>query len=263
MKNMCHLSLLLVVGVGLFVSSCAAVETGTLEFRANGEDFVREGFVSKDGWSIEFENLYVTLDDITAYQTNPPYDPDRGNDIDADVQVTLDGPHTIDLAQGNDTAEPVHIGEVQGAPIGHYNALSWQIVSSGTRAPLVMVGKAQKDEREVAFTLQVDKEYGYVCGEFIGDERKGFLLENGRSDVELTFHFDHIFGDAQLPLDDELNLRAPGFDPLAALARDNLLTVDMADLEVSLDSEDYQQLVEILPTLGHVGEGHCASEEID
>ena len=27
---------------------------GTLQLRANGEDFVREGFVSKDGWESDF-----------------------------------------------------------------------------------------------------------------------------------------------------------------------------------------------------------------
>ncbi|NJN91351.1 MAG: DUF4382 domain-containing protein, partial [Leptolyngbyaceae cyanobacterium SL_5_14] len=31
-------------------SDQAAGETGTLQIRANGEDFVRQGFVSKDGW---------------------------------------------------------------------------------------------------------------------------------------------------------------------------------------------------------------------
>jgi hypothetical protein len=36
-----------------------------------------------------------------------------------------------------------------------------------------------------------------------------------------------------------------------------MLTIDMAELQSQLSAEDYQMLVDILPTLGHVGEGHC------
>jgi hypothetical protein len=34
----------------------------------------------------------------------------------------------------------------------------------------------------------------------------------------------------------------------------------MAGLQNALSAVDYQMLVDILPTLGHVGEGHCHSE---
>ncbi|MEO1288023.1 MAG: DUF4382 domain-containing protein, partial [Chloroflexota bacterium] len=54
------------------------VATGTLEFHANGEDFVREGFVSKDGWIINFDHVWVSLSNVRAHQTNPPYDPFAG-----------------------------------------------------------------------------------------------------------------------------------------------------------------------------------------
>ncbi|WP_353736712.1 hypothetical protein [Moorena sp. SIO2C4] len=30
---------------------------GKLQFRANGEDFVRQGFVSKDRWQISFDRV--------------------------------------------------------------------------------------------------------------------------------------------------------------------------------------------------------------
>ncbi|MGB3613727.1 MAG: hypothetical protein WBA10_08035, partial [Elainellaceae cyanobacterium] len=45
----------------------APTQAGTLEFRANGEDFVRQGFVSKDGWQMDFDHLYVTLSELKAY----------------------------------------------------------------------------------------------------------------------------------------------------------------------------------------------------
>ena len=34
----------------------ASTGEGSLVLVANGEDFVRQGFVSKDGWSINFEH---------------------------------------------------------------------------------------------------------------------------------------------------------------------------------------------------------------
>ena len=64
-------------------------ETGTLALVANGEDFVRQGFVTKDGWQIDFNHVYVTLDDVTAYQTDPPFDPDQSGELKATEEVTL------------------------------------------------------------------------------------------------------------------------------------------------------------------------------
>jgi len=64
---------------GIILTGCAGGgATGRLQVYANGEDFVRQGFVSKDGWSINFDHVYITLADITAYQTEPPYDPHSG-----------------------------------------------------------------------------------------------------------------------------------------------------------------------------------------
>ena len=72
--------------------------TGTLEFRANGEDFVRQGFVSKDGWSIEFDSIYVCLDNIKAYQTDPVYDAEDGeldtNTVEVQVRPSVVGVQT-------------------------------------------------------------------------------------------------------------------------------------------------------------------------
>jgi hypothetical protein len=239
---------------------CSAQETGTLEFRANGEDFVRQGFVSKDDWSMRFDNVFITLDGITAYQTDPPYDPHEGGTIDAKVTASLDGSFTVDLAQGGEDADPIFVGKVTDAPAGQYNAISWEMVPGESGYPLVVIGSAEKDGQVVDFTIQIDSEYSYVCGEYVGDERKGILQKDGSSDLEMTFHFDHIFGDADTPMDDDLNLGALGFQPFADIAEDGKLEIDMAGLQNALSSADYQKLVEILPTLGHVGEGHCHSE---
>ncbi|MBC8446406.1 MAG: DUF4382 domain-containing protein, partial [Chloroflexi bacterium] len=196
---------------------------------------------------ITFDHVYVTLADVTAYQSDPPYDPHAGSGVQAKVEVGLDGMHTVDLAEGGEDAPPILVGEVKDAAMGHYNAIHWKMVRA-TSGPasgysLVIVGTAEKEGQTVNFTFRVEQEYGYTCGEYVGDERKGILQKDGTADLEMTFHFDHIFGDAETPLDDDLNVGAPGFEPLAAIAEGGILDVDLAELH-----------------LGHVGEGHCHCE---
>ncbi|MEA1959414.1 MAG: DUF4382 domain-containing protein [Chloroflexota bacterium] len=265
------ITVLLVAGIAL--AGCSgesgsngggAEATGTLQFHANGEDFVREGFVSKDGWSIAFDHVYINLEGITAYQTDPPYDPHSTGTIDSDIEVGLDGSHTIDLAAGDADADPILVGTADNVETGHYNAISWEMTkaASGSAAgySLVMIGTAEKDGQAIDFTVSIEEEYGYSCGEYVGDERKGIVEDGGTADVEMTFHFDHIFGDAAVALDDELNTGAPGFDPFAAIAEEGVIDDDMSSLQTKLAADDYQILADTLFTLGHVGEGHCHCE---
>ncbi|MDY6893138.1 MAG: DUF4382 domain-containing protein [Chloroflexota bacterium] len=261
-------SLIAVVAVliaATFIVGCNGGEEtgGTLQFYANGEDFVRQGFVSKDGWSISFDHVYVVLDDVAAYQTDPPYDPHEGSDIEAEVMVGLEGLHTVDLAEGDEDALPIRLGDVQ-AGVGHYNAVSWKMAKAPAGPAegysLVIMGTATKDGESIDFTINVEDEYGYACGEYVGDERKGIVQDGATADVEMTFHFDHIFGDAGTPLDDSLNVGAVGFEPFSVIAQDGELNENMAGLQEKLSLEAYEALVTMLPTLGHVGEGHCHCE---
>ncbi len=238
-----------------------SAETGTLEFRANGEDFVRQGFVSKDGWQIDFEHLYVTLSDIKAYQSDPPYDPSSDDAISASPDAEVPQEITVDLAAGDEQAKPVLIDSV-AAPAGQYNALSWTM-SPATSGPaagstLMLVGAATKDGETVPFTIQLDPEYTYTCGEYVGDARKGILEAEGQADMETTFHFDHVFGDGEAAASDPINTGAVGFEPFAALANGGTLVTDMAALEQALSPQVYSTLEEALLGLGHVGEGHCS-----
>jgi hypothetical protein len=263
-KLLVILAILTLLASGVLVGCGGTVEKGMLQFNANGEDFVRQGFVSKDGWAITFDHVYITLADITAYQSDPPYDPHSGNEVQAKVEASLDGAHTVDLAEGGEDVPPILVGEARDAAVGHYNALSWKMARA-TSGPasgysLVVVGTAEKDGQTVNFTIKVETEYTYTCGEYVGDERKGLLQKDGTADLEMTFHFDHIFGDAETPLDDELNVSATGFEPFAGAAEGGVLDSDIAGLQAKLSTGDYQGLVGILPTLGHVGEGHCHSE---
>lgn len=254
-----YIALIVVLLVGL-LSACSDKPTGTLIFRANGGDLVRQGGVSKDGWSIQFDHVYVTLDDVTAYQTEPSYDTHSGEEIEADTEVELDRTFTVDLAAGGPATPPVQVASVGNAPIGHYNALSWEMVPVDSGYSLVIEGKAEKDGEMVDFTLQVENEYSYVCGMYVGNERKGVLTTDGQAEIELTFHFDHIFGDAAIPLDVELNMNAPGFEPFGQAAEGGSVEMDMAEMKKALSAEVYQILVDALPKLGYVGERPCHSE---
>ena len=240
---------------------------GTLEFRANGEDFVRQGFESKDGWDISFDHIYVTLSEVKGYQTEPPYDAhDDGATVNGKVTTSLSGIHTIDLAAGGADADPILVGEITNAQVGEYNAISWKMIKAtsgdANGYALVVIGTATKDDETVDFTIKVETEYAYYGGEFVGDARKGILTEGETVDLEMTFHFDHIFGDAETEADDELNTGAPGFQPFADLAVDDVLDMNMVQIQAGMASADYTLLVDILPTLGHVGEGHCHCDVI-
>lgn len=236
----------------------AEVGTGTLEFRANGEDFVRQGFVTSDGWDIRFDHLYVTLANLMAYQSDPPFDADTGGMPQAAVQVSLEQPTTVDLAAGDAQAAPVLVGTVEAAA-GRYNALAWELVRApdglADGAVILMEGRATKDDVTLPFRISLDEESSYVCGDFVGDERKGILQAGETADLEATFHFDHLFGDGSAPPDADINTGALGFEPFAALAQDGMVDVDMAALQAGLSAEDYAKLTAM--HLAHVGEGHC------
>lgn len=239
--------------------------SGQLEIRANGEDFVRQGFVTKDGWQIDFDHLYVTLTDVTVYQSDPPFDALAEEAPEADVQIKVEEPVTVDLAAGDEAAEPILVKTVE-APAGRYNALAWKVTPApeGPAAgyPIFLQGQATKADETIAFTLKLEPSLEFVCGDFVGDERKGILAADETADLEATFHFDHLFGDGEAPPEDEINTGALGFDPLAAIAEGGTLEADTAELEAQLAPEDYATLVGILPSLGHVGEGHCAELEL-
>ncbi|MCT7984174.1 DUF4382 domain-containing protein [Laspinema sp. A4] len=240
-------------------SETASGETGTLQIVANGEDFVREGFTSKEGWEINFNHVYVNLAEVTAYQTDPPYNPESNSPFKSKQQVQLEGVKTVDLKATPENSTPV-LAEVP-APPGQYNALSWKLVK-GTQGPtagysLILDGTAEKDGQTIAFVLKLDREMAFTCGEFVGEERKGRVSPGSQGQLEATFHFDHLFGDADAPAEDEINVNALGFEPIAALASGDQVNLTTTELQEALTPADYQTLQTLLPSLGHVGEGHC------
>lgn len=238
---------------------------GTLNFTADGEEFIREGFLSKDGWELTFEQAYVTMSGITAYQTEPPYDTDQGWDIDYQVKVELDGIYTVNLALP--ASDPAELGKLAEVPAGHFNAISWVMVRAveGPSAgySLFLIGQAEKDGRVIDFTLGIEHEVAYLGGDYIGDERKGIVTPGETAELEMTYHFDHLFGDGDEDPDDPLNEEALGFEPIAELAVDGVVEADLASLEGALSPADFELLLSILTHFGHVGEGHCLARFID
>lgn len=235
-------------------------EIGTVKFQANGKDFVRKGLVSKDGWTIKFDHVYLNFVDAMAYQADPPYNAETGTQPNAKTNISLVVKKTVDLAEGDDTAQAIIVNEVP-APAGKYNAISWNLRKGidGAIADQVMVieGVATKGDQEVPFVLKFDREMQFICGDYVGEEPKGILQPGGTTNLEATFHFDYLFGDENKNATEELNSKALGFQPLAAMAENGQLVADLSTLKQKLSEADYQKLIEILSNIAQVGEGDC------
>lgn len=222
--------------------------TGTIIFTANGEDFVRQGFVDKQGWSISFDNLFVNIADPVAYM------PDGEK-----LEATLSGEYWIDLAQGDENADPITVGKMDSVPAGNYQSLRFKVKRTAegdyNGFSIVMIGTASKENKTVHFTVKLDEEMDYDGKEgFVGDEIKGMLKAGETTTVEMTFHFDHIFGDKEAPEDDHINTGSVGFDFFNRFIKDGKVEVDQSAMK---SDKDYTTLAHAMWTLGHLGEGHC------
>lgn len=241
LKSLSLAALLALGGLG------APAVAGELAVYANGEELATEGFtapeLTRDGWQLTFDSIIVTVSGIVAMQTEPPFDPAAGGEPSSAVSAPLPMPEplTIDLTDTDEDGR-VLIGAVGAPPPGHYNAISWSVVPApaGEWAghSIVFVGTAMRGDETVDFVLTSADRHDYVCGEYVGDERKGFVIGDGGADLELTFHLDHVFGRQDKPADDPMNVDALGFD---AFAGGGTQAISLAGLHV-----------------GHVGEGHCA-----
>ncbi len=270
-------SAFLLVSLSL-VTACGSdleQQVGTVIFTANGEDFVRNGFVSEDGWQMDFSNVYMNVYGPTAYQVveQQPvgiFDPRHGghpheNIPEGAAHVALMDDYFLQLKQ------PVfEIGRVQDAPIGNYNRLAFRvrpaIAESADLVPdfqgysIVLEGTASKDEQSMNFLIKFTEEMDYYdCGPN-GDT--GVLAQDSEATVEMTFHFDHIFGDAeQGPADTDdtssVNFSAVGFGPFADLATGNSLDLDQETMGQEMNGELYLKVIDTVRSLGHSGEAHC------
>ncbi len=231
--------------LALMQASTAEAETGRLTMVADGEELATEGFLppelTRDGWELRFANILVTLADVTAHQTEPPYDAETGAPIEAAVSVTLvDGPLTVDLVAAGEHGG-VALATVE-APAGFYNALAWDLVAGADGTAMTLIGTATRDGDKVDFRLSTSDAVRHRCGEYVGDARQGILEPGGVATLAATFHLDHLFGRADQPVEGAMNKSALGFAPFASGGAHSF----------SLEGLH----------LGHVGEGHCHVEAL-
>ena len=246
-------------------SFAATNQKGTLTLVGNGEDFIRQGFVSKDGWHLSFEHVYVSIAQATAYSTKSVFKPQKGDqkkDIEYQDKIDfLETEQTIDLVAEDNNANSIEISQVQ-APVNFYNALAWSLSTASMTSPasgntILLKGVANKDGQAINFKIGLNTPTEYICGEYIGDERLGIVEVSSPGKVEVTLHFDHIFGDFDTPPEDALNQAALGFQPLAELAQKGSLELNDDNMFRQLSSKNHQLLTQAVLGLGHVGEGHC------
>lgn len=254
-------------------------ETGTLEFYANGEDFIRDGFVGKTGWNIAFDHFYVTLEGPTGFQvaeealtfspeipgTDEEYLPVHAGHPHDDIpegaaHESLTGTYWLDLHDGPD---PLLVDKIQGVPVGNYNYVNFAMVQAdeGDYAgySIIMIGTATKDAESVQFTIKLTEQMTFSnCHQEVDDENAGVVTAGGTGSVEMTFHSDHLFGDFEdLGNADGVNPIALGFQPFADLAEGGVLDIDQDQMADRMEPDDYATFFAALYTLGHSGEGHC------
>ena len=83
------------------------------------------------------------------------------------------------------------------------------------------------------------------------------------STIWAPFNFELLFDDGKAALDNYINIGALGLKALAAITQDGTLNVTMIALEAQLTSEEYEAPSGILPSLGHIGEGHYVETELN
>ena len=241
-------SLFLIFFLTLFSLSCNTAPKGAMSFTMNGEDFVRQGFTDKGGWKISFQHLYVVTEDPTAYSPDTTLEP-----------VVLKGQYIADLT-GQNLAYPVTIGSLRNVKAGNYQSLKFKI-RRAKEGPfkgfsILMLGHAQRGKEKIHFRIALDEEMDYDGKEgYVGEKVKGLLSPGGLTEVEMTFHFDHIFGDKNAEPESHVNRGAVGFDFFKRYSRKGQVNVTQQDLK---KSPLFKVFVRSLWNLGHLGEGHCS-----
>ena len=225
----------------------AMITESTLVFMANGEDFVRKGFTDREGWGIDFTELYVNINEPEAYLA-------AGSGL-----ARLAGSYWVDLAAGDSNAAPIELGHVSGLAPGNYQSLRFSLKrnESGNYAgfTIVMKGTARRDDESYDFVIKLDEEMDFDGREgYVGDTIKGMVKPGDTADVEMTFHFDHIFGDSEAEAGDHINTGSVGFDFFRSFAEGRQVIVEQNEMR---GADGYNTLVHAIWTLGHLGEGHC------
>lgn len=256
----------ILLAIGLLLPGCDAADEGeaTLRFTAWGEDFIEQGIPAEefvDGWSVEFDSFFVSLDAI-----------------DADGE-SLEGRHVVDLSISSGGAGH-ELGTLlvpaSGRPAVSY-ALAPATADSVTDADdagldaMVAAGASiwvRGTATNGAMVKTFDWSFG-VSPRYTHCETGTPLTDGGTTDVVLTLHADHLFYD---DLDSEEPNVAFDLIAQADMDRDGVVTMDelraqslSSQTRYQVGGRDIDDLYGFIEaqarTLGHInGEGHC---EID
>lgn len=248
MKIRVLLSILLFALFAISCKSKPAVEKGNLRFLANGEGFVANGFTDKTGWKIEFTKVIVNLTDISVLSK------------DGAITVNLPGVFPTDLKKGADAT--VSVGEVQNVNATEYRRLKWSVkrMTEGeyNGYSMVLMGTAVKAGKKITFTIKLDEEVTWDAKDgYSGEKVKGIVKKGQTGEVEMTFHWDHVFGDKSQALTHHVNKGAVGFDFFARFAKNNVVDINQQELKEK-GKDLYKMLIVSIHNMGHSGEGHAA-----
>ncbi len=248
MKKIMSLIILLAVMSFVFCAKKDKGPTGELVFSANGEEFVAKGFTDKDGWKISFKKVLVNISDVKVKSK------------DNSKTVSLPGEHPVDFK--SNASAYLKVGSVKKVKATEYRSLTWSIVAAKQGDykgySLVLIGTATKDKRSINFEIKLNEELMWNAKEgYSGDKIKGIVKPDKSGEVEMTFHFDHIFGDANSGADTHVNKGAVGFNYFLQFAKNSVLKVDQQTLKEKTKPEDYKKFIISVHGLGHSGEGHA------
>lgn len=232
------------------------ISTGYLQLVANGEAFIHEGLVTKDGWELEFERVTLNLDAVVASQRGAIAPGDHQNtQQESKTVILVDDPVVVNLTEGK--AGAVTVVTRDAVPTGAYNAIAWQLVSQPDTPAIQLLGIARKNDTTLNFQLQFDHSLTYLCGEYVGDQRKGLVKVAETGELEVTTHWDHLFGNGRAAPHEDINIQALGFTPIAAFEDEGTVKITYSELMQKLSPDHAELLNKTLQGLGHVGEGHC------
>ena len=235
------------ITLGLF--SCKGKSaTGNLRFNANGEGFVANGFTDKTGWKINFTKVIINLGKISVTSK------------DKSTTIKLEKNYILDLKSTGNAI--VLVDQRNNVATTEYRRLKWSMLrmTSGEFKgySLVLIGKAVKDGKSIDFTIKINEELSWDCKEgYSGDVIKGIVKKGATGEVEMTFHFDHIFGDKGASPTTHVNTGSVGFDYFVKFAKEGKLVIDQQTLANKTDKKMYKKLLKALHGLGHSGEGHA------
>jgi hypothetical protein len=231
----------------LTITACSE-KSGSLLFTANGEEFIAEGLVSKEGFTITFDQVLINLSNIEAYSIN-----------DKKLSAKIEGDQLIDLKKGTVENPVITVQMLNNVSPGNYQSLRYSLkqLQSGEYSgySIILKGTASKDNQAIPFSIKLNEELLFDGREgYVGDSVKGIVKSGETSDVEMTFHFDHLFGNIEADKNDHVNSGSPGFELFRPYIQDGKIDVNQNQLT---ENPAYPVLIGAIETLGHLGEGHC------